>query len=255
MAWRRATARSTRWTARCARRWRRPIRELTDIRLVDYKVRILTPKDGTGAVTRVMIESADADGQRWTTVGVSPNIIDASFEALHAEHHLPAAQGRRARAWHRARDVGSGATMSKSKPPVVILVRPQLSENIGTAARAMLNCTLTEMRLVAPRHDWLSERAVAAIGRRCDPAQGPGVCHDRGSHRRSRTHLCDHRAQPVHGEAGDDAAPGGRADSARRRKRGWRPACCSGPSAPGSRTTMWLWPLSAAAAALRINLE
>ena len=52
--------------------------------------------------------------------------------------------------------------MSKSKPPVVILVRPQLSENIGTAARAMLNCTLTEMRLVAPRHDWLSERAVAA---------------------------------------------------------------------------------------------
>jgi 2-isopropylmalate synthase len=56
--------------------------ELTDIRLVDYKVRILTPKDGTGAVTRVMIESADADGQRWTTVGVSPNIIEASFEAL-----------------------------------------------------------------------------------------------------------------------------------------------------------------------------
>ncbi|MDB5396841.1 MAG: 2-isopropylmalate synthase [Rhodospirillales bacterium] len=56
--------------------------ELAGIRLVDYKVRILTPKDGTGAVTRVMIESADADGQRWTTVGVSPNIIEASFEAL-----------------------------------------------------------------------------------------------------------------------------------------------------------------------------
>jgi 2-isopropylmalate synthase len=56
--------------------------ELSGIRLVDYKVRILTPKDGTGAVTRVMIESADADGQRWTTVGVSPNIIEASFEAL-----------------------------------------------------------------------------------------------------------------------------------------------------------------------------
>ncbi len=52
--------------------------------------------------------------------------------------------------------------MSKAKPPVVILVRPQLSENIGTAARAMLNCTLTEMRLVAPRRDWLTERAVAA---------------------------------------------------------------------------------------------
>ena len=55
----------------------------------------------------------------------------------------------------------SGAT-AKSAPPVVILVRPQLSENIGTAARAMMNCTFTEMRLVAPRHDWLSDRAIAA---------------------------------------------------------------------------------------------
>jgi 2-isopropylmalate synthase len=56
--------------------------ELADIRLVDYKVRILNSKDGTRAVTRVMIESADGDGQRWTTVGVSANIIEASFEAL-----------------------------------------------------------------------------------------------------------------------------------------------------------------------------
>jgi 2-isopropylmalate synthase len=56
--------------------------ELAGIRLVDYKVRILNSKDGTGAVTRVMIESADAEGKRWTTVGVSPNIIEASFEAL-----------------------------------------------------------------------------------------------------------------------------------------------------------------------------
>jgi 2-isopropylmalate synthase len=56
--------------------------ELEDLRLVDYKVRILTPSDGTRAVTRVMIESADGDGERWTTVGVSANIIDASFNAL-----------------------------------------------------------------------------------------------------------------------------------------------------------------------------
>lgn len=53
---------------------------LEDLRLVDYKVRILTA--GTEAVTRVMIESADAAGNRWSTVGVSPNIVDASFEAL-----------------------------------------------------------------------------------------------------------------------------------------------------------------------------
>src|SRR5690606_35670339 len=38
--------------------------------------------------------------------------------------------------------------------PVVILVRPQLGENIGMCARAMLNCGLTELRLVAPRDGW-----------------------------------------------------------------------------------------------------
>jgi 2-isopropylmalate synthase len=53
---------------------------LAGLRLVDYKVRILT--SGTEAVTRVMVESADAKGNRWSTVGVSPNIVDASFEAL-----------------------------------------------------------------------------------------------------------------------------------------------------------------------------
>ncbi len=53
---------------------------LQDLKLVDYKVRILT--SGTEAVTRVMVESVDGQGNRWSTVGVSPNIVDASFEAL-----------------------------------------------------------------------------------------------------------------------------------------------------------------------------
>lgn len=44
---------------------------------------------------------------------------------------------------------------------VVVLVRPQLGENIGAAARAMLNCGLTELRLVAPRSAWPNERARA----------------------------------------------------------------------------------------------
>jgi len=48
--------------------------------LTDYRVRILNT--GTEAVTRVLIESQDETGERWTTVGVSPNIIDASFQAL-----------------------------------------------------------------------------------------------------------------------------------------------------------------------------
>jgi 2-isopropylmalate synthase len=50
------------------------------LKLVDYRVRILNA--GTEAVTRVLIESEDEKGERWTTIGVSPNIIDASFQAL-----------------------------------------------------------------------------------------------------------------------------------------------------------------------------
>jgi 2-isopropylmalate synthase len=56
---------------------------LADVRLVDYKVRILTPEAGTKAVTRVMIESTDREGRLWATVGVSANVIDASYNALH----------------------------------------------------------------------------------------------------------------------------------------------------------------------------
>ena len=53
---------------------------INGLELTDYRVRILN--GGTEAVTRVLIESQDESGERWTTVGVSPNIIDASFQAL-----------------------------------------------------------------------------------------------------------------------------------------------------------------------------
>lgn len=53
---------------------------IEDLRLADFKVRILT--GGTEAITRVMIESMDGKGARWFTVGVSENIVDASFQAL-----------------------------------------------------------------------------------------------------------------------------------------------------------------------------
>jgi len=53
---------------------------LKDLKLVDYKVRILNT--GTEATTRVSIESTDSDGKSWFTIGVSANIIDASFKAL-----------------------------------------------------------------------------------------------------------------------------------------------------------------------------
>jgi len=53
---------------------------IDDMKLVDFKVRITN--GGTEAVTRVIIDSEDGQGRRWSTVGVSPNIVDASFEAL-----------------------------------------------------------------------------------------------------------------------------------------------------------------------------
>ena len=58
--------------------------------------------------------------------------------------------------------------MSKQVPfqpetaPIIILVRPQLAENIGMVARAMMNCTLSELRLVHPRENHLSDKAIAA---------------------------------------------------------------------------------------------
>ena len=55
-------------------------KHIDTMELVDFKVRILN--GGTGATTRVLIESRDANGHRWFTVGVSPNIVEASFQAL-----------------------------------------------------------------------------------------------------------------------------------------------------------------------------
>ncbi|MCW9708024.1 citramalate synthase [Fodinibius salsisoli] len=55
--------------------------EINDMHLNDYKVRVLNEKDGTGADVRVLIDSAE-HGKSWGTVGVSHNIIDASWQAL-----------------------------------------------------------------------------------------------------------------------------------------------------------------------------
>ena len=52
------------------------------LNLIDYKVRILTPQDGTKALVRVRIESSNHKA-KWSTIGVSYNVIDASYIALH----------------------------------------------------------------------------------------------------------------------------------------------------------------------------
>jgi 2-isopropylmalate synthase len=56
--------------------------ELARLELVDFKVRILEGTHGTGAITRVLIESSDGSGETWSTVGVDENIIAASWHAL-----------------------------------------------------------------------------------------------------------------------------------------------------------------------------
>jgi 2-isopropylmalate synthase len=56
--------------------------ELANLELADFKVRILEGSHGTGAVTRVLIESGDGAGDMWSTVGVDENIIAASWHAL-----------------------------------------------------------------------------------------------------------------------------------------------------------------------------
>ncbi|MEQ8965652.1 MAG: citramalate synthase [Azospirillaceae bacterium] len=56
--------------------------DLVKMKLVDFRVRILKATEASGAMPRVLIESANGSGERWATVGVSTNIIDASFDAL-----------------------------------------------------------------------------------------------------------------------------------------------------------------------------
>ncbi len=55
---------------------------LDGVRLTDYRVRVLDTGHGTGAVTRVLVDSADGE-RTWTTIGVSENIIEASWQALY----------------------------------------------------------------------------------------------------------------------------------------------------------------------------
>jgi 2-isopropylmalate synthase len=68
---------------------------LREVHLCDYKVRILDPEAATGAKTRVLIEAARGE-ERWSTIGVSPNIIEASAAALSDALELPLARARAA---------------------------------------------------------------------------------------------------------------------------------------------------------------
>ncbi len=105
--------------------------------------------------------------------------VDLAWSAPFADQDAAFAAERRLKGWSRAKrealiagdaalalqlatrapvsrvsDLPSGAAVPRESQPVIVLVRPQLGENIGKAARAMLNFGLTEIRLVAPRDGW-----------------------------------------------------------------------------------------------------
>ena len=171
---------------------------LEDMHLVDYKVRIMPPRadtSGTDAITRVVIESTDSSGERWSTVGVSANVIDASYNALHDAYtwKLFRAARRRLTAGRKALGRAGKADRHRSRwiwppgaGPAVILVDPQLGENIGMVARAMLNCGLWDLRLVRPRDGWPSPGARGLVGRGAGDRRGAGL----RDHRTRRSPTC-----------------------------------------------------------------
>ena len=93
---------------------------------------------GTEATTRVLIESTDKSGISWFTVGVSPNIIEASFKALIDSLDYKLFKEK------------APANLNENKFGFV-LIRPQLGENIGACARSMKNFGFKKLILVTPK--------------------------------------------------------------------------------------------------------
>jgi len=79
--------------------------EISEVRLIDYKVRVLSSGAGTDAAVRVLVDSGDADSH-WGTVGVGTNVIDASYEALTDALIHKLARSRKAAAGDGARAHG-----------------------------------------------------------------------------------------------------------------------------------------------------
>ena len=85
---------------------------------------------------------------------------------------------------------------SKKPAPTIILVEPQLGENIGTAARAMANFGLKELRLVAPRDKWPNEAAEKASANAIDVIKNAQIFEDFASAIKDLNHLVATTARP-----------------------------------------------------------
>ena len=104
---------------------------LRDIDLVNYKVRIIDEHKGTGAVTRVLIDASDGD-ETWGTIGVSENIIEASWEAL-VDSLEYAMQGREPAAVDAPRERRAGRHASRVSAEPIPLARPDIGAARGGA--------------------------------------------------------------------------------------------------------------------------
>jgi len=83
-----------------------------------------------------------------------------------------------------------------AETPAIVLVEPQLAENIGTAARAMLNFGLTQMRLVSPRPEWPSERATATASGADEVLRGAQIYRSTAEAIADRQHVYATSARP-----------------------------------------------------------
>ena len=107
-------ARRGRWSRRpastrpCATRLARSTRTCADIELVNFKVRILDETKGTGAVTRVLLDASDGHAV-WGSIGVSENVIEASWDALVDSLEYGMQAGRRGLSGAPPRVVSAGA--------------------------------------------------------------------------------------------------------------------------------------------------
>ena len=118
----------------------------SDLKLLDYKVRILNT--GTEATTRVLIESTDKTGKSWFTIGVSPNIIEASFKALIDSLDYKLYKKKLLQ------------ILMKNKFGF-ILVKTQLGENIGACARSMKNFGFSKLLIVNPKINFPNHKTKA----------------------------------------------------------------------------------------------
>ena len=197
-----ATARSTRSISRSCK-GSRPVPEIhRGCELVDYRVRVF--QGGTDAVTRVLIECADKDGERWSTVGVSANVIDAAFQALvdSINRHKLMVSG--------AKQSGGGVGRASQQTHDALAVGDPIRDATesctpGVEARGRVDSTMAARRVLSPASMARSMNSEILAGRRSVSviASGPGL---RGAAAKQTFEIEIDKRSPDQASHGQDSA-------------------------------------------------